>query len=138
MVYAATHHSISFSAFSKSANGINASVRPKLRKLCDAKALQPPMLNGTFPADPISVIAKNMVCVKYTVAITKYQTEYRDAAAHFDPADKLEPFDLTPEARVRTAAILVSWAAYDLLGQITDAVKILRAAGADDTTITFS
>jgi hypothetical protein len=127
-----------FLCFFKVCQRINASVRPKLRKLFVTRALPPPELNGIFPGDPINVIAKDMVGVKYTVAITKYQVEYRNAVAHFDPADKLEPFDLTVEARVRTAAILMSWAAYDLLGQMTDAVKALRAAGADDAAITFS
>lgn len=78
-----------------------------------------------------------MVGKRYTVAISRYQDEYRNAIAHFDPADRLEPFDIAAETRVRTAAALMAWVANDLIVQIVNAIKIMLTSGIPPEVIDF-
>jgi len=126
-----------FLCFFKICQRINSNVRKQFRDMFDCRGLTPPPLNGAFPGDPIAHIAKDKVGVKYTVALAEYQAQYRNAIAHFDPADKLEPFNLSVESAIRTASIVMNWAAYDLLSQMVDAIKQLRSAGTPDGEIVF-
>lgn len=126
-----------FLCFFKVCQRINSVVRKQLRDLFEGRGLPPPPLNGTLPSDPISHVAKDMVGVKYGNAITTYQSQYRNSIAHFDPSDELEPFDLVAESATRSASVVMNWIAYDLLSQIVNAVKELRAAGTPDSEISF-
>lgn len=126
-----------FLCFFKICQRVNSRVRPQFRKLAIHHGLTPAELNGEFPTDPIDKFDPSMVGKRYTVAISRYQVEYRNAIAHFDPADRLEPFDITVEGRVRTAAALMAWAANDLIAQIIEATKIMLAKGVAREAIDF-
>jgi hypothetical protein len=126
-----------FLCFFKICQRVNSRVRPQFRKLAIHHGLTPAELNGEFPKDPIEKFDPAMVGTRYTVAISRYQGEYRNAIAHFDPADRLEPFNIAVEGRVRTAAALMAWAANDLIVQIVEATKMMLANGVAPDAIDF-
>ena len=126
-----------FLSFFKVAQQINAAARAQLRKLCEKHGVQPPLLNGVLPAEPVKFFAAAMVGTKYTVAITNYQELYRNSIAHLDAGDKVLPFDLAVESRVRTASMVLAFIVEDLLNQIAATVKELRTAGVSDSQIKF-
>jgi hypothetical protein len=74
----------------------------------------------------IDKVAGDLVGTKYTDIIPTYQRLYRNAIAHFDPADKLVPFDLNAESQVRNASIVMSVVGRDLLDQVASAIRDLN------------
>lgn len=113
-------------------------VRSKLRKVFNKRGIDAPPLNGTFPEDPVAHVSLEMVGVKYTAAVTKYQALYRNGIAHFNPADRLEPLvELQNEGAVRTAGIVMRWAAFDLINQVSQALVGLQTAGVNLEDVDF-
>jgi len=126
-----------FLSFFKIAQQVNSSVRAQLRKLCERQDVTPPALNGVLPDDPIKLFAASMVGTKYTKAITEYQELYRNSIAHLNAGDKLLPFDLAAEGRVRTASMVLAYIVDDLLNQIAATVKALQLKGLSAADIIF-
>lgn len=99
---------------------------------------EPSGLNGEFPADPIAHVNKEMVGVRYTAAVTKYQALYRNGIARFNPADHLEPLvELRNEGAVRTAGLLMRCAAFDLINQVASVLASLGRMGVDLDSVHF-
>ncbi len=118
-----------FFCFFNVAYRINNVTKNRLRELCASNLLGRPQLNGALTADRvIDVVAPQLVGTKYTDLISRYQSEYRNAIAHFDPKDRLVPFDLDAESKIRTASIVMSVVSRDLLDQVAAAVRDLASA----------
>ncbi len=126
-----------FLSFFKVAQQINAAVRPQIRKICTKHSISSPTLNGVLPQDPIGLFAVASVGKKYTVVITEYQELYRNSIAHLDAGDKILPFDLAVEARVRLASMVLAYIVDDLLKQIASTIKELKRAGVPEAEIKF-
>lgn len=127
----------SFLCFFKICYRVN-DVRQRFRKLCERQAVEPPALNGVFPEDPLAHVSTDVVGQKYTVVINRYQELYRNSIAHFGQNERLEPLvRLEEDVAVRAAALVMRWAAFDLINQMAAAVQALVAAGMDLQAIEF-
>jgi hypothetical protein len=117
-----------FLCFFNVASRVNDVTKSRLRKVCAKTGVEPPKLNGTLSADGvIDVVAPELIGTKYTDLLDRYRGEYRNAIAHFDPNDRLVPFDMDAESRVRTAAIVMSLVSRDLLDQAAASLRELAA-----------
>jgi hypothetical protein len=126
-----------FLSFFKVAQQVNAIVRAQLRKQCIKHGISPPPLNGVLPPDPIGLFSPASVGKKHTTVIMEFQGLYRNSIAHLDAGDKILPFDLAVESRVRLASMVLAYIVEDWLKQIAASIKELRQAGAPEADIKF-
>jgi hypothetical protein len=103
----------------------------KFRKLAVKYDVEPPVLNGTLPSEPIAQFDRSFAGKKYTTARDELRSSLRNVIAHLDPRSAIRPFDLDAENSAAIGAAVLGFAATELLTKAYDFLGVLSIAGCD-------
>jgi hypothetical protein len=125
----------SFLCYFKLVHMFQEKIQPGLRKLVAAQNIPIEDLNGIIPSHPFRFIAPNQVGRKFNVIRKEYQSEFRNAIAHFDLGTAPRPFNPPDEDRIEIAEHVIRFIAYDLFGRLVRNLNTLQKAGVAYSTI---